>query len=79
MKMAYFYLLLCVSFCFCFPMPGMHPVDYLVGDAVEIRMSEMTSIHTQIPYKYYDMGAVCTPTGSLDIDALLKQFGRGGS
>jgi transmembrane 9 superfamily protein 2/4 len=45
-----------------FYVPGVRPQELKVGDAVELKVNAMKSIHTQIPKDYYRL-AFCQPAG----------------
>jgi len=43
-----------------FYLPGVVPREYEDGDQVELKVNKLTSIHTQLPYKYYAL-PFCRP------------------
>lgn len=45
-----------------FYVPGVRPLELKAGDAVDLKVNAMTSIHTQIPRDYYRL-PFCQPTG----------------
>ncbi|CAK9096889.1 Transmembrane 9 superfamily member 7 (Endomembrane protein 5) (Transmembrane nine protein 7) (AtTMN7), partial [Durusdinium trenchii] len=45
-----------------FYLPGLAPIEYQQGDAVELKVNKLTSAKTQLPYSYYHL-AYCTPDG----------------
>jgi transmembrane 9 superfamily protein 2/4 len=60
---------LCLTACTLLPidafyLPGVAPKDYNVGDPVELDVVKLTSVHTQLPYKYYTL-PFCTPPGGI--------------
>ncbi|EAL73174.1 TM9 protein A [Dictyostelium discoideum AX4] len=44
-----------------FYLPGMIPHDFAQGEEGAIKVNKITSVHTQIPYKYYQLPGVCQP------------------
>lgn len=54
-------LALLVNMIQCY-IPGIAPVEYLDGEEVELKVNKLTSVHTQLPYKYYDKLPFCAPT-----------------
>jgi len=34
-------------------LPGVAPIDYAEGDAVDLKVNKLTSVKTQLPYRYY--------------------------
>jgi transmembrane 9 superfamily protein 2/4 len=59
------FLIICVSKCYTFYVPGMAPADFKAGDPIEVKAVKMTSIHTQLPYEYYSL-PFCLPKGGLN-------------
>jgi len=47
-----------------FYVPGLAPVDYDDGEAVEMRVTSLTSRRTQLPYDYYTV-PFCKPAGGV--------------
>jgi len=47
-----------------FYLPGMAPREYKEKQTVELDVVKLTSIHTQLPYKYYDL-PFCRPPGGI--------------
>lgn len=43
-----------------FYLPGVAPNEYKEGEEVEIKVNTMDSVHTQVPYGYYDL-PFCRP------------------
>ncbi|KAL3869320.1 hypothetical protein ACJMK2_042014 [Sinanodonta woodiana] len=43
-----------------FYVPGVAPVEFKIGDNVEVKAVKMTSVKTQLPYEYYSL-AFCHP------------------
>jgi len=43
-----------------FYLPGVAPVDYGEGDVVDLKVNRITSVHTQLPFKYYSL-PFCKP------------------
>ena len=48
-----------------FYLPGVAPREFSNGEAVEVKVSSLSSRKTKIPYSYYDF-AVCTPKDGVD-------------
>jgi len=46
--------------------PGVAPVEYLDGEQVELKVNKLTSVHTQLPYKYYSRLPFCQPEKIMD-------------
>lgn len=59
-----FILSLLINTCFGFYVPGMSPVEYVEGDAVEMKAVKMTSSKAQLPYGLYSI-PYCLPTEDL--------------
>ncbi|EGC30895.1 PHG1A protein [Dictyostelium purpureum] len=57
-----------------FYLPGMFPQDFAVGDEVSIKVNKITSVHTQIPYKYYQIPGVCQPKEIKDDEENLGEI-----
>jgi transmembrane 9 superfamily protein 2/4 len=51
-----------------FYVPGVRPLEFKAGDAVEMKVNAMSSIHTQIPKDYYRL-PFCTPTGGPEMSS----------
>lgn len=49
-----------------FYLPGVAPYDYKEGENVPLLVNKLTSVHTQIPYKYYWLPFCKPPKKSLD-------------
>eukprot|EP00096_Caligus_rogercresseyi_P004465 TRINITY_DN1873_c0_g1_i1.p1 TRINITY_DN1873_c0_g1~~TRINITY_DN1873_c0_g1_i1.p1 ORF type:complete len:628 (-),score=180.25 TRINITY_DN1873_c0_g1_i1:314-2197(-) len=47
-----------------FYVPGVAPMDFVVGEEIEVRAIKMTSTHTQLPYDYYSLD-FCRPSNEL--------------
>ena len=47
-----------------FYLPGMKPVDYGLGDTVNLKVNKVSSVHTQVPYDFYHF-AYCKPLGGV--------------
>jgi len=41
-------------------LPGVAPVQFEEGDPVKLKVNKLTSVHTQLPYKYYSL-PFCKP------------------
>jgi len=55
-------------------LPGVAPVDYNTGDVVELKVNKLTSVKTQLPYKYYDKLPFCKPAEIVNMDANLGEL-----
>jgi len=55
-------------------LPGVAPVDYMPGDVVELKVNKLTSVKTQLPYKFYDKLPFCKPAEIINMDANLGEF-----
>lgn len=55
-------------------LPGVAPVDYQAGDVVELKVNKLTSVKTQLPYKFYDKLPFCRPQKIVDMDANLGEL-----
>eukprot|EP01133_Synstelium_polycarpum_P010724 gene10724-12477_t len=42
-------------------LPGMQQKNYEVNEDVQLKVNKITSVHTQIPYRYYSIPGVCKP------------------
>jgi len=49
-----------------FYLPGVAPVEYEQGEKVELKVNKLTSVKTQLPYKYYDRLPFCMPDKIVD-------------
>jgi transmembrane 9 superfamily protein 2/4 len=49
-----------------FYLPGVAPMDFLEGDNVYVKVNKLTSVKTQLPYKYYDRLPFCVPDPLVD-------------
>lgn len=59
-----------------FYLPGVPMKEYKGGDKVPIQVNKITSIHTQLPYKYYDL-EYCRPNTLHDKRENLGEILRG--
>lgn len=57
-------------------LPGVAPVNYKDDDLVELKVNKLTSVHTQLPYKYYSL-PFCEPNGIIDKVENLGEILRG--
>jgi len=55
-------------------LPGVAPIDYNVGDVVELKVNKLTSVKTQLPYHFYDKVPFCKPAEIVNMDANLGEF-----
>ncbi|CAJ1344901.1 unnamed protein product [Effrenium voratum] len=44
----------------CFYLPGVAPTEYLDGSRVDLKVNKLTSVKTQLPYRYYTL-PYCPP------------------
>jgi len=51
---------LCMSVASGFYLPGVAPVEFDEGESVDLKVNKLTSVHTQLPYKYYAL-PFCKP------------------
>ncbi|KAF2077720.1 hypothetical protein CYY_000967 [Polysphondylium violaceum] len=49
-----------------FYLPGMAAKDFAVGALIPLKVNKISSVHTQIPYKYYSLESVCKPERIVD-------------
>lgn len=59
-----------------FYLPGVAPVEYEDDDLVELKVNKLTSVHTQLPYKYYSL-PFCQPPTIIDKVENLGEILRG--
>lgn len=59
-----------------FYLPGVAPVDYEDDVTVELKVNKLTSVHTQLPYKYYSL-PFCPPKEVVDKVENLGEILRG--
>lgn len=59
-----------------FYLPGVASVEFEDGDIVDLKVNKMTSIHTQLPYKYYSL-KFCAPSEIVDKVENLGEILRG--
>jgi transmembrane 9 superfamily protein 2/4 len=57
-------------------LPGVAPVEYLDGDEVPLKVIKLTSVHTQLPYRFYDL-PFCRPKKIVDDKENLGEVLRG--
>src|SRR5699024_7441911 len=50
---------------FALYLPGVAPAEYLPGEEIELNVNQLTSIDTQLPYRYYDL-PFCRPKNIQD-------------
>jgi len=67
--------LFCVQ-CFGYYLPGVAPRQYLDGEDVPLKVIKLTSVHTQLPYKYYSL-AFCKPEEVTDDPENLGEILKG--
>ncbi len=77
-------VLLCLSVllytcAFGYYLPGIEPRQYIDGEKVPVQVIKLTSVHTQLPYKYYDLpfGKNCRPAKIVDDKEKLGEILRG--
>ena len=56
-----------------FYVPGVHPVNFLDGDAVQPRVGRVSSVRKHVPYDYYDLPACQPKNGIKNFDANLGE------
>jgi hypothetical protein len=78
MKVVGFFLIFTLVFvpCLSFYLPGVAPVEYEDGAQVDLKVNKLTSVHTQLPYKYYYL-PFCTPAAVEDKVENLGEILRG--
>jgi transmembrane 9 superfamily protein 2/4 len=59
-----------------FYLPGVAPHDFQEGEEVSLKVNKITSVHTQLPYKYYSL-PVCKPSKVVDKVENLGEILRG--
>lgn len=65
-----------VSRCHAFYLPGIHPVDWKVGESVPVRAAKLSSSTTHIPYDFYSV-PYCEPKGG--VKAFSQNLGEVGN
>ncbi|KAL8130028.1 hypothetical protein V2J09_019183 [Rumex salicifolius] len=60
----------------CFYLPGVAPQDFERGDPLMVKVNKLTSIKTQLPYKYYSL-PYCRPDTVVDSAENLGEVLRG--
>ena len=60
-------------------LPGIDPTNYVDGTEVPVEAVKLTSVHTQLPYKYYDLpfGKNCRPAKEVFEKEQLGEVLRG--
>lgn len=79
MRLVVFLLVLLTYFCSItngFYLPGVAPVNFAKGDPVDLKVNKLTSVHTQLPYKYYSL-PFCSPDKIVDKVENLGEILRG--
>jgi len=69
-------LLWLVHVAYGFYLPGVAPVEFQDGQPVELKVNKLTSVHTQLPYKYYYL-PFCKPDKIIDKVENLGEILRG--
>jgi transmembrane 9 superfamily protein 2/4 len=69
-------LVLCICAAQAFYLPGVAPVNFDPGEKVELKVNKLTSVHTQLPYKYYSL-PFCKPAKIIDKVENLGEILRG--
>jgi len=59
-----------------FYLPGVAPVNFAKGEPVDLKVNKLTSVHTQLPYKYYSL-PFCSPDKIVDKVENLGEILRG--
>lgn len=57
-------------------MPGMAPVEFKIGQSIDVKAVKMTSIHTQLPYEYYSLPFCVPKNGSAGIHYKSENLGE---
>jgi len=57
-------------------LPGVAPVQFQTNQLVDLKVNKLTSVHTQLPYKYYTL-PFCTPDKIIDKVENLGEILRG--
>jgi transmembrane 9 superfamily protein 2/4 len=76
-------LVLAFAALFCYShayyLPGVAPVNFDQGEAVSLKVNKLTSVHTQLPYKYYSLpwDKSCVPDPIVDNAENLGEILRG--
>lgn len=55
-----FLLIACVAPLYGFYLPGVAPAEYIEGEIIDLSVNKLTSVHTQLPLRYYDL-PFCRP------------------
>jgi hypothetical protein len=76
MKLGVLLVLCCVLYTQAYYLPGVAPVEYDDGEQVPLKVIKLTSIHTQLPYRYYDL-PFCAPSKIVDEKENLGEVLRG--
>jgi len=50
-----------------FYLPGVAPIEYQQGERVYLSVNQLTSVHTQLPMRYYDL-PFCQPPEGIEDD-----------
>lgn len=48
-----------------FYLPGVAPIEYQEGEPITVSVNQLTSVHTQLPMRYYDL-PFCRPDTIVD-------------
>jgi transmembrane 9 superfamily protein 2/4 len=57
-------------------LPGVAPVDFEENEPVELKVNKLTSVHTQLPYRFYSL-PFCTPKTIIDKVENIGEILRG--
>jgi len=64
------------QFAVCYYLPGAPPREFVEGEPVDLKVNKLTSVHTQLPYKYYSL-PFCEPSSIVDKVENLGEILRG--
>ena len=63
--MRFLLILVSLSFGECFYVPGVAPVEFSMGQKIDVKAVKMTSSRTQLPYQYYSLQFCLPKNGTL--------------
>ena len=56
-----------------FYLPGVAPAEYQDGEPIDLSVNKLTSVHTQLPLRYYDL-PFCRPLVRTEDDKLVEDI-----
>lgn len=62
--MAFLLVVMMMASTTAFYLPGVAPHDFVEGERVDLKVNKLNSVHTQLPYNYYDF-KFCRPPGGV--------------